>query len=211
MYDQIERQATRIADKIRSLEYDQKRIMIAIAGPPGAGKSTLADAVVAALGPLAVLMPMDGFHLDNRILEARGLVHRKGAPETFDMGGLAASLGRISAGEQVYLPLFDRSREIAIAGAGEITSETRFVVVEGNYLCLDEAPWHALAAFWDLTVFLQVPMPELERRLVARWRSYGYDDIEARNKAMSNDIPNAQRVCAHRSPVDVVIFEEDEA
>ncbi len=201
----IASQAAHIAGQIAALPATDARRLIAIAGPPGAGKSTLAEAVVAALGETAVLMPMDGFHLDNRLLEPRGLLPRKGAPESFDFGGFAATLARVRTEPSVVLPVFDRSREIAIAGAAEIAPETRIVVIEGNYLCLNEAPWNALAPLWDFSVFLDVPMAELERRLIARWLGYGYAPEAAREKALGNDIPNARRVLAARTDVDMVL------
>lgn len=205
MHDRITATARGLAEDILQLPQGDARLLIAIAGPPGAGKSTLAEAVVEALVArcaAAVLMPMDGFHLDDRLLEPRGLLPRKGAPETFDFAGFQATLRRIRAEPTVLLPVFDRSREIAIAGAAEISAETRIVVVEGNYLCLDEDPWRALMPLWDFSVFLDVPVPELERRLIARWLSYGFDAETARTKALSNDIPNAHRVGAHVGPVN---------
>ncbi len=202
------RMADDLAERIAALPERPGRRLVAVAGAPGAGKSTLAAALTEALcrrGDAAVLMPMDGFHLDDRLLEPRGLLPRKGAPETFDFGGLLAALRRIREGESVVLPVFDRSREIAIAGAAEIAPETRIVVVEGNYLCLDEAPWRALAAFWDFSVFLDVPMEELERRLVARWLAHGFDPAAAEAKARENDLANAERVRRGLGRVDLSI------
>lgn len=197
-----------LVTRIEAIAKDDTRRLVAVAGPPGSGKSTLAEAVVARLvadGHRAVLMPMDGFHLDNRLLDARGLLPRKGAPETFDFAGFSTALRRVRTERTVILPLFDRSREIAIAGAAEIEAKTRIVVVEGNYLCLNEDPWRDLSSLWDLSVFLDVPMQELERRLVARWRSYGFSDAEAEEKALGNDIPNAERVKRSVMPVDLTI------
>jgi fructokinase len=204
----VTRLATGLADRIEALPPGRGRCLVAIAGPPGSGKSTLAEAVVEVLNErarAAALMPMDGFHLDNRLLEPRGLLPRKGAPETFDFGGLASTLRRVRDEHSVILPIFDRSREIAIAGAGEIGPQTRIVVVEGNYLCFDEPPWRSLADLWDLAVFLDTPLEELERRLIARWRAHGFDPEAARSKALGNDIPNARRVAGAVGRVDVVL------
>lgn len=206
--DGLARNVAAIAARIEALGEDRPRHLVAIAGPPGSGKSTLAEAVVARLvadGHAAVLMPMDGFHLDNRLLEPRGLLPRKGAPETFDFGGFIATLRRVRAGDAVVIPVFDRSREIAIAGADEIGAETRIVVVEGNYLCLDEDPWRNLMPLWDLSVFLEVPMPELENRLVGRWLGYGYDRGAAEAKARGNDLRNAERILRAVGPTDMVV------
>lgn len=200
--------ATELAGRIEALPVTRSRCLVAIAGPPGSGKSTLAEAVIKVLiehDQAAVLMPMDGFHLDNRLLEPRGLLPRKGAPETFDFAGFASTLRRVRDEDNVILPVFDRSREIAIAGAAEIRAETRIVVVEGNYLCFDESPWRSLIDLWDLSVFLQTPMEELERRLIERWLTHGFEPEAARNKALGNDIPNARRVAAAMADVDVVL------
>ena len=205
---ELARTAADIAGRIEALPGEAPRRLVAIAGAPGSGKSTLAEAVVGELvarGHAAVLMPMDGFHLDNRLLEPRGLLPRKGAPETFDFGGFMATLARVRAGDDVVIPVFDRSREIAIAGADEIGPETRIVVVEGNYLCLDEAPWRDLAPLWDLSVFLDVPRAELEARLVGRWLGYGYDRDAAEAKAHGNDLRNADRILCAVLPTDLVV------
>lgn len=204
----LARTAADLVDKIVALPESHARRLIAVAGAPGSGKSTLSEVLIDGLlerGHSAVLMPMDGFHLDDRLLEPRGLLPRKGAPETFDFDGFASTLRRVRDEPCVILPVFDRSREIAIAGAQEIRPETRIVVVEGNYLCFDEMPWRTLMEFWDLAVFLDVPMDELERRLIDRWLSHGFDPAAAEAKARGNDIANAVRVQRSITRVDLII------
>lgn len=179
------------------------RFLLALAGPPATGKSTVAEAVVARLlseGRRAALVPMDGFHLDNRILEARGLLSRKGAPETFDAEGFLTLIQRLKAGVDVVVPVFDRSRDIAIAGASVVPADIEIVVAEGNYLMFDEAPWRGLAEFWDLAVFLDASEDVLRDRLVARWRVYGLDPAAALTRAEANDLPNARRILDRRLP-----------
>jgi fructokinase len=208
----VSRQTELIARRIADLPQSDARLLVAIAGPPGAGKSTVAKALTDLLvsrGHAAVLMPMDGFHIDDRLLQPRGLLARKGAPETFDFEGFAAAVGRVRSGSAVLLPVFDRDREIAIAAAQEISPETRIVVVEGNYLCFDEAPWSSLSSLWDFSVYLDVPTESLERRLIDRWLAQGLDQQEACAKAQGNDLANARRVVASLAAVDLVLRPTD--
>lgn len=181
----------------------KKRRLIAMAGPPAGGKSTMAEALTQRLnsdGRSAALVPMDGFHLDNAVLVARGLLPRKGAPETFDADGFVALIARLAERRDVAVPVFDRARDIAIAGAAIVPAACDYVVVEGNYLLFDADPWRDLAPLWDLSVFLTVPMPVLRDRLVARWRDHGLDETAALARAEGNDLPNARRILTDRLP-----------
>ena len=134
---------------------------------------TLAAALVRALGPGAKVVPMDGFHYDDRVLAARGLSARKGAPETFDVAGFRHLLLRLQREEEVAIPLFDRGLELSRAAADVVGPDDRFLIVEGNYLLLESAPWGALAPLFDLTIALNVPEAELVRRLRDRWAAFG--------------------------------------
>ena len=162
--------AARLATDLVRLAGDRPRLMVAIAGPPGAGKSTFAEALVRELtasGESAVVVPMDGFHFDDVILQARGQRSRKGAAFTFDSAGLEVLLQRIrQRGEDVAIPIFDRALELSRAGAAIVSAETRFVLVEGNYLLLRDEPWCRLHGLFDFRVFLDVPISELQRRLL---------------------------------------------
>ncbi|MFK8250476.1 nucleoside/nucleotide kinase family protein [Ancylobacter terrae] len=182
------------------------RTLVAIAGAPGSGKSTLAEALAARL-PDAAVLPMDGYHLDDGVLAGRGLLARKGAPETFDVGGLAHMIARLRANEEaeIAVPVFDREIEIARAGARLIPRSVRTLVVEGNYLLLDEAPWAELRARFDLTVMVEVAEPELRRRLIARWRGLALPEDEVVRKVEGNDLPNGRRLRERSAPADVVI------
>ena len=189
----------------------QGRFITALAGPPGAGKSTLAAALATALGAGARVVPMDGFHYDDAVLNARGHRARKGAPHTFDAQGFLHLMARLRAGGEVAIPVFDRSMELARAAADVVTDADRFLVVEGNYLLLDADPWRDLAPFFDLTVFLDLSEAELERRLILRWLEHGRTPEEARARAMSNDIPNARLVIRGSRPADIVIRADEAA
>ncbi len=181
----------------------KRRRMVAIAGAPASGKSTLADELVERLnaeGMRSVLVPMDGFHLDNPILETRGRRQRKGAPDTFDAWGIISLIKRMQRGETVFAPRFDRSSETAIAAAIEVPSDIDWIVIEGNYLLLKDDPWYRLDACFDFTVFLSVSEHELETRLVERWLSHGFSEQDARAKAEQNDLTNARYVMRNSLP-----------
>ena len=185
------------------LQKGDSRQLVAITGAPACGKTTLAAEVARRLNAQrrkAVVVPMDGFHLDNTVLEEKGLVQRKGAPETFDADGFIRLVRALKLGNDVYAPKFDRTRDISIAGAVTVPSDAQFIIVEGNYLMFDEAPWRDLAPLWDVTVRLEVPMPELRARLIHRWLSLSYSSAVATRRAEGNDIPNAQRVIDHALP-----------
>lgn len=185
------------------------RILVAIAGAPGAGKSTLAEALVDRLGPEAALVPMDGFHLDNAILDVRGRRFAKGSPDTFDVAGFESVLRRLKAGGEVIVPVFDRYIDVSRGSARVVPPEARIIVAEGNYLLLCEAPWDRLQDLWDLTAFIDVPVAELERRLIDRWLHHGLSDAEARRRAYDNDIPNARRVTDGSRAAEMVIRQDD--
>lgn len=186
----------------------ETRKMIAVVGAPGAGKSTISAPLMAGLakaGARAAVIPMDGYHLDDRILGPRGDLPRKGAPHTYDVGGFRAMIDRVARGEGVYIPVFDRSREIAIAGAEEIGADIDTVVVEGNYLLLQDGDWAGIADRWDISLFLDVPEEVLERRLMARWRDLGMSEDQARAKVAGNDLINMRTVLDRSAAADITV------
>ena len=186
----------------------EARKLIAVVGAPGAGKSTISAPLMAGLakaGARAAVIPMDGYHLDDRILGPRGDLPRKGAPRTYDVGGFRAMIDRVARGDTVYIPVFDRSREIAIAGAEEIGAEIDTVVVEGNYLLLQDGDWAGIKDRWDISLFLDVPEAVLERRLMARWRDLGLSEDQARSKVAGNDLINMRTVLDRSAPADITV------
>ena len=187
-----------LADRLQKLAGTSRRFMAAIAGPPGAGKSTLSAALAGALeerGERSIVVPMDGFHFDDGVLEARGQRSRKGAAFTFDCAGFEVLLRRIRACEvDVAIPLFDRRLELSRAGAAIVDAATRFILIEGNYLLLDEQPWRRLRPLFDDSVFIDVPIDELRRRLLLRIQSFGASPEVAERWLEGNDLPNIRHV-----------------
>jgi pantothenate kinase len=200
--------AAQVAD-LKQRAAGRDRLMLGIAGPPGSGKSTLAANIVAALkaeSESAVVVPMDGFHFDDIVLNARGHRNRKGAPWTFDVAGLEVLLKRIRAREpDIAIPVFDRHLEASRNAADIVNATDRFIVVEGNYLLLDESPWDRLKALFDVTLFVNVPVHVIEQRLMGRIKDHGHDEAYARNWILSNDLPNARIVIEKSAKADVVV------
>ncbi len=198
-----------LARLIRGRAAGAGRYMVAIAGAPGSGKSTLAENLRDALttqGEAAIVVPMDGFHFDDAVLNARGQRSRKGAPFTFDVSGFEILLKRIRAGEpDIAMPVFDRKMELSRAAADIVDAQARLVLVEGNYLLLQKPPWNRLRELFDFSIFVNVPRDELERRLTRRWLDHGFDMAYATNWIASNDMPNIMEVIENSAAADLTI------
>lgn len=183
------------------------RVLIAIVGAPGAGKSTIAENLVDRLGPRGALVPMDGFHLSQRQLERLGRAERKGAPDTFDADGLAHLLARIrdSRVRDVYAPEFDREIEEPIAAGLVVPAGSDIVLVEGNYLLLDEGPWRAMRALFDEAWFIRIPDAERSARLVRRHEQFGRSNGAAKAWVEAVDEPNARLVESSAARADLIV------
>ena len=184
----------------------RERVLIGITGAPGAGKSTVAEALVDVLGDVAALVAMDGYHLADEELARLGLSDRKGAPATFDRAGFAAALGRLrpvaSPGDPpIYLPRFHREMEAAVAGSIPVMPSQRVLVVEGNYLLL----WPEVRAQLEQTWFLDPPPPARLSALIARHVHFGRAEEAAREWVMRSDEANATLVEAEKHRADLLI------
>lgn len=198
---------SKLAAEIRVRAIGSPRFVVALAGPPGAGKSTVAEELCQALsvaGTAVPLVPMDGFHYDDTVLRSRGHLPRKGAPFTFDVAGYRTLLQRIrSEGDsEIAFPVFDRNLELSRAGAALVPPGNGIIVTEGNYLLLDEAPWTTLTPLFDLTIMIRTTRDALEQRLVSRWLHHGLDEAAARRRAQENDLINAELVLSRSRPSD---------
>jgi pantothenate kinase len=175
-----------------------------IVGPPGSGKSTLAAQLGTALG--APVVAMDGFHLPNDVLRARGLLAVKGAPDTFDALGFLALVRAIrDASETVSCPVFDRTIDAPVADRVSVVPGDVVVVVEGNYLLLDRPPWVSLAEALDAVAYLDVPDGIRRSRLIARHVEFGRDRVDAAEFVHRSDEANAVLVQASRIRADLVV------
>lgn len=209
--------AAALADRIRALHRPGRRVMIGIVGAPGSGKSTLSAAVLAHLAtgaaPLdAALVPMDGYHLAQHVLDDAGLAEVKGAPQTFDAAGYVALLERIAGsassamGEVIYAPEFRRALEEPIAGAVPVRPEVEVVLTEGNYLLSDEAPWHRVRELLTEAWYLDVAEELRVERLVSRHIAFGRTpEVSLERATTGTDGRNARYVLATRARADLLI------
>lgn len=184
------------------------RLIVGIAGAPGSGKSTIAGHLEISLNAnqpgFAAILPMDGFHFDDMLLEKLNRRARKGAPDTFDVGGFGHLLTRLrnNTEESVAVPVFDRDIEIARGGARLIARDVSVIIVEGNYLLLKMAPWSSLKSLFDLTVMVDTSIETLRARLTKRWAGYNLEPAEIRRRVEENDLPNGKFVMTESAEPD---------
>lgn len=197
----------RLLERARRLAGTGQRRILGITGAPGAGKSRLSAALVEALAPAAVAVPMDGYHLADAELVRLGRRDRKGAADTFDAAGYLALLRRLRdpAEDVVYAPEFRREIEDPIAGAIAVYRSTPLVVTEGNYLLLDTKPWAAVRTLLDEAWYLEPDEQTRIDRLIKRHVAFGKPPAAARAWALGSDERNAAVIRATRDRADLVV------
>jgi pantothenate kinase len=189
------------------------RVLLGLVGPPGAGKSTLAAALLAEFASVAQVVPMDGFHLANVELERLGRRARKGAPDTFDSAGYVALLRRLLAqadDEIVYAPEFRREIEEPIANAIPVFARTQLIVTEGNYLLLDDEPWAQVRSLLDEIWYVDVDDALRVDRLTQRHEQFGRSAEEAAAWVAGTDEPNARLIEASRVRASFIFHWDDD-
>ena len=197
-----------LVERARRMAVPGRRTLLGITGPPGAGKSTLSGAVVQGLGPeRAVLVPMDGFHLADPTLVAWGRRERKGAPDTFDVGGYVSLLQRLRDQQDAYVhaPEFDRGIEASLGSAIPVPRSVPLVVTEGNYLLDSDGGWAEVGDLLDETWYIDVDDTTRVDRLVRRREGYGADHAEALAWALGSDQANADVVARDRERADLLV------
>ncbi|MBJ7480541.1 nucleoside/nucleotide kinase family protein [Rhodococcus erythropolis] len=195
-----------LASRAASLITDDGPRILGITGAPGAGKSTASQAIVRRLGSRCAIVEMDGFHLANRELDRLGRRERKGAPDTFDVGGYAALLRRLrSADSIVYAPVFDREIDESIGSATAVEPRTPLIVTEGNYLLLPNGSWPQVRAAIDTVWYLEVPEATRTQRLMKRHSRFGRSSEAAADWVRRVDQPNADMIAAARSRADLIV------
>lgn len=193
--------------RVLDLAAAEPRVLLGLAGPPGAGKSTLAAALVERLGEGARLVPMDGFHLAQAELVRLGRADRKGAPDTFDVAGYVALLRRLREDRDgtVYAPRFDRHLEEPVAGAVAVGPDVRVVVTEGNYLLHDDGGWQHVRPLLDGCWFVGLDDAVRVERLVERHVAHGRTRAAAQEWVLRSDEENARLVAPGAARADMLV------
>ncbi len=198
-----------IAERIRQASANANRFLVAIAGPPAAGKSTLTAQLAELLSQhnSVAVVAMDGFHLDNQILlDNKGMLQRKGAPETFDTVGFRHLLTQLrDQTAPLAVPEFDRELDLSRACAKLVEPTDQIILIEGNYLLVDQQPWQIPKASFDFRILIKPQLELLRERLIQRWLAHDHTLEQAIERAESNDLINVQYVLDHSIAADLTL------
>ena len=208
MPEQLASQEAALARIQNHLKNSSERVLIGIIGKPGAGKSTLSKFLMAKLPKeFVTVVPMDGYHLSNKVLKDLKRADRKGAPDTFDVAGFISLVKRIRTEQtqNIYYPIFDRAIEESIAAQGVVTYVTKVVIIEGNYLLHDDGGWEVCNDLLDESWMVDVDDDKRISRLISRHIAYGKDPEAAKAWAKGTDEVNAKLIERGRNRADFVV------
>lgn len=198
------------------------RILVMLAAPPGAGKSTLASFLKKLfeekIGKQSIqVIGMDGFHRRQEYLTTHYIVRDgqevlmvdvKGAPETFDLDKLTERVKTVSSGEKCGWPIYNRRLHNPEDNA--ITVDSDIVILEGNYLLLDEEGWRELSNLADHTVFIKAKEGLLRDRLIERRIASGHDREGSEKFVEFSDLYNARIIMEKSCKADLILKLEDD-
>jgi pantothenate kinase len=208
MPEQLASQVAALARIQEHLEKSTERVLIGIIGKPGAGKSTLSKFLMSKLPKeFVTVVPMDGYHLSNKILKELKRADRKGAPDTFDVAGFISLIKRIRSeqSQNIYYPIFDRAIEESIAAQGVVTAATKVVIIEGNYLLHDDGGWEVCNDLLDESWMVDVDDDKRIARLISRHIAYGKEPEAAKAWAKGTDEVNAKLIERGRGRADYIV------
>ena len=208
MPEQLASQEAALARIQNHLEKSTERVLIGIIGKPGAGKSTLSKFLLAKLPKeFVTVVPMDGYHLSNKVLKDLKRADRKGAPDTFDVAGFISLVKRIRSEQtqNIYYPIFDRAIEESISAQGVVTSATKVVIIEGNYLLHDDGGWEVCNDLLDESWMVDVDEDKRISRLISRHIAYGKEPEAAKAWAKGTDEVNAKLIERGRHRADFLV------
>jgi pantothenate kinase len=199
------------------------RFVIGIGGPPACGKSaftSLLSAVCCAVAaaPIAAAVSLDGWHYPNQYLDTHTLVRNgvevplrrvKGGPASFDSGAALAFLKLIRTEPRLAYPTYSRILHDPLPDGAWIEPHHHLILMEGNYLLVDQAPWDAFAALFDLSIFLTAPRAELIHSLRERHLRGGKDSAAVEKHMQFSDYPNMDLITQHSRAADITVEKAD--